>query len=153
MFQFYNRSRTSQQKSSVFLKSFLWPAVLKSCRLALERLGLVDRSICWAHERREFIDAGTKYFELSSWSDDWIERIAAIYHLNNERIKCKRGSSSFRKYDIELREKIDGIYALTNQDYEHPEQSSVMESMKNRAGLTLLTRYAGRRLCRKRGSC
>lgn len=104
----------------------------------LERLELVDRSICWAHERREFIDAGTKYPELSSWSDGWIERIAAIYHLNNERVKCERGSSSFRKYDVELRGKLDGIYSLINQDYQHPGQSSVMESMKNHwKGLTL----------------
>ncbi len=104
----------------------------------LERLKLVDRSICWAHERREFIDAGTKYPELSEWSDGWIERIAAIYHLNNERVKCRRGSSSFREFDMELREKMDEIYLLINQDYEHPGQTSIMESMKNHwKGLTL----------------
>jgi transposase len=104
----------------------------------LERLKLVDRSICWSHERREFIDAGTKYPELSEWSDDWIERIAAIYHLNNERVKRRRGSSSFRKFDMELRGKMDEIYLLINQDHKHPGQVSVIESMKNHwVGLTL----------------
>ena len=53
----------------------------------LERLGLVELSFCWAHQRRNFIDLGTKYPQLSNWVEEWIKRIGKLYHINNERIK------------------------------------------------------------------
>jgi len=104
----------------------------------LERLGLVELAFCWAHQRREFIDLKTKYPELSSWAEEWLERIGSLYHINNERIKYNRQDSLFQEYDQKLREKLDEISSLINREYSHPAQAAIMNSMKEHwKGLTL----------------
>lgn len=104
----------------------------------LQRFGLVELAFCWTHQRREFIDMGTKYPELSNWVDEWIKRIAALYHINNKRIKYDMRDSLFKEYDKKLREKIDIIHSLINMDYPHPGQAAIMNSMKEHwKGLTL----------------
>jgi Transposase IS66 family. len=104
----------------------------------LENMGLVELSYCWAHQRREFIDAKTKYPEIREWADTWIEKIAELYHINNKRIRYDKGNLEFIKYDKKLREKIEQIHFLINQQYSHPGQKEIMESMKKHwKGLTL----------------
>jgi hypothetical protein len=104
----------------------------------LENIGLVELSYCWAHQRREFIDVKTKYPEIRQWADTWIEKIAELYHINNKRIRYDKGNLEFIKYDKKLREKIEQIHFLINQQYSHPGQKEIMESMKKHwKGLTL----------------
>ena len=104
----------------------------------LERLGLVELAFCWAHQRREFIDVKTKYPELSSWAEEWIERIANLYRLNNERIKYDPQEPVFKEYVKKLREKLNEFYSLINEEYSHPAQAAIMKSMKEHwKGLTL----------------
>ena len=104
----------------------------------LERLGLVEISYCWAHQRREFIQAKTKYPKLKKWADRWIGKIAQLYHINNERIKHNSETASFKNYDVKLRKAIDLISSEINQPYSHPQQTATMESMKKHwQGLTL----------------
>lgn len=97
----------------------------------LERLGLVDITYCWAHQRRDFIAAKTKYPELGKWADSWIEKIAALYQINKERIKHNQQTASFKKHDAALREKIAHIESLINKPYPHLQQAAIAESMKN----------------------
>jgi len=110
----------------------------------LERLGLVELTYCWAHQRRDFIEAKTKYPELKKWADIWIEKIAQLYHINNERIKHNTETESFKKYDNELRLFINQMETeinscLVDREYRHPQQQSLMESMKTHwQGLTRL---------------
>ena len=104
----------------------------------LERLGLVEISYCWAHQRREFIQAKTKYPKLKKWADRWIGKIAQIYHINNERIKHNSETTSFKNYDVKLRRAIEWMSSEINQPYPHPQQTAIMESMKKHwQGLTL----------------
>lgn len=104
----------------------------------LERLGLVELAFCWAHQRREFIDVKTKYPELSSWAEEWIERIGSLYRLNNERIKYDLQEPVFKEYDKKLREKLSEFYSLINTEYSHPAQAAIMNSMKEHwKGLTV----------------
>ncbi|MGC9005912.1 MAG: IS66 family transposase, partial [Candidatus Micrarchaeia archaeon] len=108
----------------------------------IERFGLVEMSFCWAHQRREFIQAKTKYPKLEKWADTWIEKIAQLYHINNERIKHRPETTSFKKYDKKLRETIDWMSleinsSTINRQHAHPQQISLMESMKKHwQGLT-----------------
>jgi len=104
----------------------------------LERLGLVELSFCWSHQRREFINLGTKYPELSNWAEEWIKRIGKLYHINNQRIKYDPEDPPFQKHDKKLRKKIDKIYSLITLQYQHPAKASIMNSMKEHwRGLTL----------------
>ena len=105
---------------------------------SLERLGLVEITYCWAHQRRDFIVAQTKYPELQEWADPWIEKIAQLYHSNNERIKHDPETESFKIYDKQVREIIDQMSSEINQQYSHLQQVSLMESMKKHwQGLTM----------------
>jgi len=104
----------------------------------LERLGFVELTHCWAHQRREFIDAGVKHPKLLAWADRWVEHIGWLYHLNNKRVSCEQGTKGFEKYDMKLRGKIAEVEALTCEKHNHPGQKAVIESMKNHwAGLTV----------------
>jgi len=104
----------------------------------LERLGLVELAFCWAHQRREFIDLNTKYPELSSWAEEWLKRIANLYHINNERVKYDLQEPVFKEYDKKLREKLNEFYSFINREYSHPAQTAIMNSIKEHwKGLTL----------------
>ena len=41
-------------------------------------------AFCWAHVRRDFLDAGRSMKELENWALEWKERIGALYHLNHQ---------------------------------------------------------------------
>ncbi|MCY4594032.1 MAG: IS66 family transposase [Bryobacterales bacterium] len=49
--------------------------------------GLVILAFCWVHMRRDFIEAAAGQARLTQWCQGWIERIAEIYRLNDERLK------------------------------------------------------------------
>lgn len=44
-------------------------------------------AFCWAHVRRDFLDAGRKYKELEHWALAWKERIGELYHHNSLRLE------------------------------------------------------------------
>ena len=84
------------------------------------------------------IEVKIKYFQLSIWAEKWIEKIANLYHINNERIKHDPQDSLFKEYDQKLREKLNEIYVFINIEYSHPAQTAIMDSMKRHwKGLTL----------------
>ena len=55
--------------------------------LARELAGKVILCWCWAHQRRDFVECAAGQDALTQWCEGWIERIAAIYRLNDERLK------------------------------------------------------------------
>jgi transposase len=44
-------------------------------------------AFCWAHVRRDFLDAGRSFNALEPWALEWKERIGLIYHLNKQRLE------------------------------------------------------------------
>ncbi|MCY4026652.1 MAG: IS66 family transposase [Acidobacteria bacterium] len=56
-------------------------------KLARELGGKVILCWCWAHQRRDFVRSVVGHARLSAWSDGWVERIAEIYRLNEERLE------------------------------------------------------------------
>ena len=51
------------------------------------QLPFITLAFCWAHVRRDFLDATRKYPELETWSLDWVEKIGKLYYINNKRCK------------------------------------------------------------------
>jgi transposase len=43
-------------------------------------------AFCWAHVRRDFLNAGRSFAELQGWALEWKERIGTRYHLNALRL-------------------------------------------------------------------
>jgi len=58
---------------------------------AYKKLARLSDSIllafCWAHVRRDFLDAGRKYKELEPWALAWKDRIGELYHRNSLRLE------------------------------------------------------------------
>ena len=51
------------------------------------QLSFIVLAFCWAHVRRDFLDAAKKYPKLEKWALDWVNKIGELYHINNQRIK------------------------------------------------------------------
>ena len=48
--------------------------------------GMVILQYCWAHQRRDFIQCAAGQVDITGWCEAWLERIAAIYRLNEARL-------------------------------------------------------------------
>jgi len=74
----------------------------------------ITLAFCWAHVRRDFLDAAKKYPELEDWALLWVEKIGDLYHINNQRRKVfnqklsiLEQSTSFSEQHVKLVEKMD----------------------------------------------
>jgi len=52
-----------------------------------KQLSFIILAFCWAHVRRDFLDAARKYPDLQEWALYWVEKIGELYHINNQRCK------------------------------------------------------------------
>jgi len=81
-----------------------------------KQLDFIILAFCWAHVRRDFLDAGKKYPELEEWALCWVGKIGELYHINNlrcrefdQKLPIQWQSSSFKKQHEKLVEKMDAI--------------------------------------------
>ena len=81
-----------------------------------KQLDFIILAFCWAHVRRDFLDAGKKYPDLEDWVLSWVEKIGELYHINN--LRCKEFDqklpiqwqpASFKEQHEKLVEKMDAI--------------------------------------------
>ena len=87
-------------------------------KLARELEGKVILQWCWAHQRRSFIDRAAGRVRLRRWCQRWIERIAEIYRLNDERLEhcdpahpLERQSPAFDVAHARLKKAVDELFA------------------------------------------
>jgi len=80
------------------------------------QLDFIILAFCWAHVRRDFLDAGKKYPELEEWVLSWIGKIGELYHINNlrrkefdQKLPIQWQASSFKDLHEKLVEKMDAI--------------------------------------------
>jgi transposase len=78
------------------------------------QLTFITLAFCWAHVRRDFLEAARKYPELTEWALDWVEKIGELYHINNKRTKefdqklpVQGQSTAFKKGHEKLVAKTD----------------------------------------------
>ncbi len=55
-------------------------------RLARENQ-VILLAFCWAHVRRDFLDAAKSWPDLEGWMFTWVERIGELYYLNAQRLE------------------------------------------------------------------
>ena len=84
--------------------------------LARELAGKVILCWCWAHQRRDFVECAAGQEALTHWCEGWIERIAAIYCLNHERLKhygpaLERQTRAFHAAQRKLGKAIKRLFA------------------------------------------
>jgi hypothetical protein len=78
-----------------------------------KQLPCIILAFCWAHVRRDFLDAARKYPELEEWAFSWVEMIAKLYHINNRRreefdpkLSLQQQTPSFNELHGQLVEKM-----------------------------------------------
>ena len=87
-------------------------------KLARELGGKVILCWCWAHQRRDFVQSVVGHVRLCTWSKGWIERIADIYRLNEERLEhydraraLERQTPAFDAAQAALKTAIERLFA------------------------------------------
>ena len=86
-------------------------------------------AFCWAHVRRDFLDAGRSFDTLEPWALEWKERIGRLYHLNklrlaqwNPDVPLSEQSADFHQCQQALKEHLQGM-----QDEAHRAVSRLLE--------------------------
>ena len=71
------------QADNIIIVCDRYSAYKKLARLAANIL----LAFCWAHVRRDFLEAGRAYAELEGWALEWKAHIGTLYHLNRLRLE------------------------------------------------------------------
>lgn len=116
-------------------------------------LPVIALAFCWAHVRRDFLDAARQWPDLEDWMFEWVEAIGELYHLNALRLShweednpLGRQSRAFQRHHRELRKQLSRMKArseacLQQQDL-HDVQRAVLASLNNHwSGLVLFAKH------------
>ena len=112
-------------------------------------------AFCWAHVRRDFLDAARKQPDLEPWALSWVAKIGALYHINNLRCKefdpklsIQEQSASFKKKHENLVEKMDAIAEKRDVFIEahNPDDSDLLSDVKYKILTSLENHWKGLRV-------
>ncbi len=102
------------QADKVVIVCDRYSAYKKLARLAQNIL----LAFCWAHVRRDFLDAGRAFAELEQWALEWKERIGTLYHLNRLRLEQRdrqrplaQQSAAFHRHHEALQMQLQRMHA------------------------------------------
>ena len=79
--------------------------------MAQVKSGLIVLAFCWAHVRRDFVQVGKSWSELTPWALSWLRRIRQLYQVNRKRLRHRLGSAKFQEQDALLRRAVEAIRA------------------------------------------
>jgi transposase len=111
---------------------------VKACQLVL--------AFCWAHQRRDFVELARSWPDQQAWAQGWLERIGALYHLNDRRLELREDSEGFEQRDRDLRQAVDATARQAERELQepslHPARQKVLESLGNHwTGLTVFVEH------------
>ena len=114
-------------------------------KLARLLAGLVILAWCWSHMRRDFIDCAAGQERLTQWCQGWVEHIAGLYRLNEERLKHydpgrERQTPAFDVAQSALEAALEALFAQAARELaalpEQARESKALRSLLNhREGL------------------
>ncbi|MDA9982613.1 IS66 family transposase, partial [Gammaproteobacteria bacterium] len=117
-------------------------------RLAREN-AVILLAFCWAHVRRDFLDAARSWPDLQGWMLCWVDRIGELYHLNAQRLEQWDQSQAlvgqtpaFMERHQALEHAVERMAVQCNTELEqeqlHFAQRDVLNSLNNHwLGLTV----------------
>ena len=116
-------------------------------KMARELDGKVVLCWCWAHQRRDFIHCAAGQVRMTQWCQAWIERIAAIYRLNEARLihydPCRdRQRAAFTAAQSELKATVDDLFSGAERELaalplEAREGKALRSLVNHREGLSV----------------
>lgn len=121
-------------------------------RLAREN-PVILLAFCWAHMRRDFLDAAKSWPDLEAWMLSWVEAIGELYALNAQRLETwdealafEDQTPAFMQRHQALEQAMESMaercdQALENQRL-HVAQRDVLNSLNNHwLGLIVFVQY------------
>jgi transposase len=121
-------------------------------RLARENQ-VILLAFCWAHMRRDFLDAAKSWPKLQAWMFSWVETIGELYQLNAQRLEqwdearaLTDQTPAFMKRHQALEQAIEQMGERCDRELEkeslHGAQRDVLNSLKNHwLGLTVFVQF------------
>jgi transposase len=108
--------------------------------------GLIVLAFCWAHVRRDFLTVARSWPDQEAWALGWVERIGALYQLNDARLKVRADAAAFATADGALRAAVTAFgtrgEAELGEPGVHPARRKVLESLGNHwTGLTVFVEH------------
>jgi transposase len=110
------------------------------------KTGKIILAFCWAHQRRDFVELARSWPEQQSWATAWLDRIGALYVLNEWRLELREDSEGFEQRDRDLRAAVDAMAQQAETELAganlHPARRSVLESLgEHWTGLTVFVEH------------
>ena len=119
-------TRSAEAAEKLFAGIVLYTVIVCDRYSAYKKLvrmlgGLVILAFCWVHMRRDFIEAAAGQARLTQWCQGWIERIAEIYRLNDDRLEhydpgLKRQTPAFDAAQTALKGALDTLFAQAERE-------------------------------------
>jgi transposase len=110
--------------------------------LAQVKSGKIILAFCWAHVRRDFVDAARAWPLLEAWGLDWVERIGQVYGRNQARLAVRDEPVAFAQADQALRQQVAALAEQAetelHEDHLHPARRKTLASLQEHwQGLTV----------------
>jgi transposase len=104
--------------------------------------GLIVLAFCWAHVRRDFLAVARSWPDQEGWALGWVERIGALYQLNDARRAVGEEPAQFAAADARLRAAVTALGQQGESELAepslHPARRKVLESLGDHwTGLTV----------------
>jgi transposase len=104
--------------------------------------GLIVLAFCWAHVRRDFLEAARSWPTEEGWALGWVKRIGQLYQANDARLEVLDQPAAFAAKDGQLRQHVEQLAQQAEQELAdprlHPARQKVLRSLQEHwAGLTV----------------
>jgi len=116
-----------------------------------KQLSFITLAFCWAHVRRDFLDAACKYPKLEKWAFKWTDRIGKIYHVNNnrcreydEKLPIQWQSENFKNHHCDLVDKMNKMVQKRDEFLDQDFSDLVfLETVKQKILISLKVHWEG----------
>jgi transposase len=110
--------------------------------IAAVKQGRILLAFCWAHVRRDFLQAARSWPEEEGWALSWVERIGQLYHANDQRLAVQQDPAAWAVADQTLRLQVEALRRQAEQELAverpHPARQKVLTSLQQHwEGLTV----------------
>lgn len=121
------------QNDRVIIVCDRYSAYKKLARLSLAIL----LAFCWAHVRRDFLNAACSFKELEPWALEWKDFIGTLYHLNKLRLEqwdanlpLAEQSDGFKQYHQALQEQLQSMHNKAKEIVSFNEEKNIEAGRK-----------------------
>ena len=105
---------------------------------------VVVLAFCWAHVRRDFLDAARAWPQLEAWMLSWVEDIGELYVLNERRVQLWDDTTSLAEQSVDFMHHHEALRAKLARIEQRRAEKKVLKSLNNHwQGLTVFVDHPG----------